>query len=268
MTNCRLCNRNVSDGIDLSDGGMIHESCLESLQDKALKAEEELRELQSKLSRFELELERRKGIRFKIISIFSKPDVDSTDIEKEIIVVRNNIAHSSSALSSIHSRLASLYDFFLTYPPDWDERKNEVISSDGEDCAECGGWRNLHLHHITPLSRGGSNKISNLELLCEDCHSKEHGGRDFSGAFSNSETAFSKRVSNIRYAIENSNRINFGYKKPNEKSHKQRTIKPEELINLEHRRDSGSTLCVRGYCELRKAERTFALKRMRGLKIV
>lgn len=200
MINCRLCNRNVSDGINLSDGGMIHESCLESIQDKALKAEEELRELQSKLSGFELEIEKREGIRFKIISIFSKPDVDSTEIEKAIQVVHNNIAHLSSVLSSIYSRLASLYDFFLTYPPDWDERKNEVISRDGENCVECEGRRHLHLHHIKPLSKGGSNEISNLELLCEDCHSKEHGGRDFSGAFINSETAFSKRVSNVRYA--------------------------------------------------------------------
>jgi predicted DNA-binding transcriptional regulator YafY len=105
-------------------------------------------------------------------------------------------------------------------------------------------------------------------MLCENCHSKDHGGRDFSGEFNSSETAFSKRIANIRYAIANGKRINFVYRKPEEDIHKQRTIKPTELINLDHHRDSGSTLCVRGYCELRKAERTFALKRMRGLKVI
>lgn len=105
-------------------------------------------------------------------------------------------------------------------------------------------------------------------MLCEKCHSKGHGGRDFSGEFNHSETAFSKRVANIRYAIEKGNPIKFGYKKPKEKSYKQRTVKPVELVNIDHIRDTGSTLCIRGYCELRKAERTFALKRMRGLKVI
>ena len=106
------------------------------------------------------------------------------------------------------------------------------------------------------------------KFLCESCHSKEHGGRDFSGEFGSSETAFSKRVANIRYAVEHGKRIQFGYKKPNDTGHRQRTVKPVELVKMDHRRDNESTLCVRGYCELRKAERVFALKRMRGLKVI
>lgn len=266
--NCRLCKRIASNGIHLSDGGMIHKLCLDSLQNKAKEVEAELLELQSKLSQLERDLKRREGIGFKIISIFSKPDVESTDIEKSIPVILENITRSSSALSEIKARLTSIYDYFLSYPPDWDERKNKVIIRDGDNCSGCRGWRNLHLHHMTPLSRGGNNATTNLKLLCENCHSNEHGGRDFTGDFSNLETAFSKRVSNIRFAIEQGKRVGFGYKKPGEKGYKKRRIRPIELTNIAHHRDNGSTLCVLGFCELRQANRNFALKRMKGLKIV
>ena len=265
---CKLCNQHVSDGIHLSDGGMIHESCLDFIQGKREEIRNEIITQQDTLQRLRREIARREGIVFKIGSIFSKPDVDNNNIEKSIPIVEKNIAKLTNTLRSLKTKVALVYDYFLTYPPDWDNRRNEVVERDGKQCSECGNWRHLHLHHIKSLSKGGSNKISNLKLLCEDCHSKKHGGRDFSGEFSSSETAFSKRVTNIRYAIENGKRIKFGYKKLIDKSHKQRTVKPAKLVNVDHRRDSGSTLCVRGYCELRKAERVFALKRMRGLKVV
>lgn len=268
MPSCRICRGVVPEGIHLSDGGMIHESCLESIQGKELEIKNEIYAQQEILNRLKGEIERREGLIFKILSIFSKPDVDIVDIEKKIQTIKKNIEQLSSSFVSLQANSATLYDYFLTYPPDWEERRRQVVERDGDQCSKCGNWSHLHLHHITPLSKGGSNKIINLKMLCENCHSKDHCGRDFSGEFNSSETAFSKRVANIRYAIANGKRINFGYRKLEEINHKQRTITPAELINVDHHRDGGSTLCVRGYCELRKTERTFALKRMRGLKVL
>lgn len=268
MPLCKICSKSVFDGIHLSDGGIIHESCLDSIQAKELEIESEIHEQQRIMNSLTRKIERRKGLIFKFVSIFSKPSSDLTDIEKEVTVIQENIKQLSSSLFSLKENAARIYDYFLTYPPDWEERRIQVAESDGEQCDKCGKSWHLHLHHIKPLSKGGNNKIVNLRLLCENCHSKKHGGRDFSGEFNNTETAFSKRVANIRYALENSKRIKFGYKKPTDKGHKQRIVNPAELINIAHVRDSGSTLCVRGYCELRKAERTFALKRMRGLKVI
>ena len=268
MPSCKICKKAASDGIHLSDGGIIHESCLNSIRDKEEDVENEIYAQQEKLNRLRSEIEKREGLRFKIISIFSKPAVDVFDIEREVTAIEESIAQLSNNLVSLRAKITPIYDYFLTYPPDWEERRSQVVERDGEQCSKCGNWGRLHLHHIKPLSKGGSNKITNLILLCESCHSKEHGGRGFSGEFTSSETAFSKRVANIRYAIENGKRIKFGYKKYNEKSYKQRTVKPYELINVDHQRDSGSTLCIRGYCELRKADRIFALKRMRGLKVL
>ena len=36
-------------------------------------------------------------------------------------------------------------------------------------------YPSLHAHHIKHLSRGGSNKISNLMALCERCHENVEG---------------------------------------------------------------------------------------------
>jgi len=268
MSLCKICRKSVFDGIYLSNGGMIHESCLESIQAKELEIKSEIHEKQRIMNGLTREIERRKGLIFKFVSIFSKPSSDLADIEGEVTIVQENIKQLSSSLFSLKANVARIYDYFLTYPPDWEERRNQVVERDSDQCSKCGNWGHLHLHHITPLSKGGNNKIVNLRLLCENCHSKKHGGRDFSGEFNNSETAFSKRVANIRYALENSKRIKFSYKKPTDKGHKQRIVNPAKLINIAHVRDGGSTLCVRGYCELRKAERTFALKRMRGLKVI
>lgn len=32
----------------------------------------------------------------------------------------------------------------------------------------------LDIHHIVPLSEGGNNEFSNLQLLCPNCHRREH----------------------------------------------------------------------------------------------
>lgn len=43
-------------------------------------------------------------------------------------------------------------------------------SRDGLTCAVCGSDSNLHIDHIQPLSRGGTNAMDNLQLLCAGCN--------------------------------------------------------------------------------------------------
>jgi 5-methylcytosine-specific restriction endonuclease McrA len=44
------------------------------------------------------------------------------------------------------------------------------------ECRRCGSLRNLNRHHKVPLSKGGTNDPSNIEILCASCHSVEHTG--------------------------------------------------------------------------------------------
>ena len=51
--------------------------------------------------------------------------------------------------------------------------RNNVHRKYKSKCGNCGGTGE-HIHHIVPISLGGSNNIGNLVLLCADCHHKIH----------------------------------------------------------------------------------------------
>ena len=61
---------------------------------------------------------------------------------------------------------------------DWAALREKVLLRDGYTCRKCGvSLRNTmyrEIHHIIPVSRGGSNKMFNLLSLCTPCHEKEH----------------------------------------------------------------------------------------------
>jgi len=86
-----------------------------------------------------------------------------------------------------------------TYPPDWQIRRAFVFYRENGLCEKCkkisgsinvekvNFWlnphvnnsysvfvRSSHVHHIKHISSGGDHALSNLQLLCEDCHDKEH----------------------------------------------------------------------------------------------
>ena len=41
-------------------------------------------------------------------------------------------------------------------------------------CSCCGEKYNLHLHHIIPISKGGTDDYYNLIYLCDNCHNNIH----------------------------------------------------------------------------------------------
>lgn len=43
------------------------------------------------------------------------------------------------------------------------------------ECQNCGSKKDLDIHHIVPLSICGTNKLSNLAMLCLVCHGAIHG---------------------------------------------------------------------------------------------
>ena len=77
-------------------------------------------------------------------------------------------------------KLSKLWDVLPYYPPDWPIRKWIVKHREGYKCYQCG--KDLYyqkegvgeVHHILPLSTGGTNQISNLIFLCHNCHKKLH----------------------------------------------------------------------------------------------
>lgn len=61
--------------------------------------------------------------------------------------------------------------------------RTKIINRDGGSCLRCGLEieSELEVHHIVPVSQGGTNTESNLATLCSDCHQAAHGGSKTSG---------------------------------------------------------------------------------------
>lgn len=57
----------------------------------------------------------------------------------------------------------------LRKPPTLRERI-EVHRRDGYRCVRCGSTEDLHVDHVIPVSKGGTNNLDNLQLLCRDCN--------------------------------------------------------------------------------------------------
>ena len=64
------------------------------------------------------------------------------------------------------------------YGEDWAQKRQEVIKRDRNTCTRCGHifdkGETREVHHLISLSKSGTNRLSNLTLLCQNCHDKEH----------------------------------------------------------------------------------------------
>lgn len=48
--------------------------------------------------------------------------------------------------------------------------KRQVYARDGGKCVQCGSIKKLHYDHDIPFSKGGSNTVDNIRLLCQKCN--------------------------------------------------------------------------------------------------
>lgn len=67
----------------------------------------------------------------------------------------------------------------IPIPP---EVRNYVFQRDKFQCQSCGKTyqqTKLSIDHIIPLSRGGSNDISNLQTLCLTCNKRKTNKIDY-----------------------------------------------------------------------------------------
>jgi predicted restriction endonuclease len=63
-------------------------------------------------------------------------------------------------------------------------------------CAYCGSEENLTLDHITPRSKGGSDRVTNVLCACKECN-KSKGHQMWSDWYLNQEFFTTERLSKI-----------------------------------------------------------------------
>ena len=210
-----------------------------------------------------------KSLLNKIVSVF----YFDKENDPEIIEQKLNLLNDESI--KVQALRKKVYDYWPVHPiPDWEERRQEVISRAKEKCQECKTELvpYFHAHHIKPLGRGGSNKISNLMCLCERCHAKKHGKRSFNYEDTYFRPpAYPERINTINKAIKLKKNLAFNYYKWKQKKWMKRKVMPSELTK--EILIDGKTkffldnLYLVGHCHLRDDTRHFRLDRMKGLKI-
>lgn len=128
---------------------------------------ETINELKNENKKLKNEAENFKNMYYKIM--------EAKDIMSIIKILDEN---NSPEITK--EKLTRLWDVLPYYPPDWEIRKWIVKQRDGYRCRKCN--KDLYyskegvgeVHHIRPLSIGGTNEIKNLLFLCHECHKKVH----------------------------------------------------------------------------------------------
>jgi len=92
--------------------------------------------------------------------------------------LRDPTTHISESMIEEYCQLTS-HDAPTTETTEMDRRisdavKREVWRRDGGKCVRCSSRENLEFDHVIPVSKGGSNTVRNIELLCEACNRKKH----------------------------------------------------------------------------------------------
>lgn len=70
------------------------------------------------------------------------------------------------------------------YGDDWEKQRKLALARDGKKCRSCGHKprgpddpNKLHVHHLVSRSKGGTNALRNLIVLCARCHQRQHKHR-------------------------------------------------------------------------------------------
>lgn len=260
---CPLCGDQSISGIALSDGNIVHDTCYKNATSSLNNLVIQTHNIKHNIQNLESKLKSSQGIIGSVVRMMFG-GADPEIIRGELSRHNDLLTRVRNQHSEIEKSIKYIHDFMLTYPPDWRERTEEIRST-YHNCVECGSHLNLHTHHKIPLAKGGTNKLSNLVLLCEACHKEAHNVDSFSEKKSTLST-LDGRVKIINHSILSGLDIEFLYRKPSDERYSKRVITPDRLKRVAHESGDGFTLCVEGFCHKRQSQRIFALKRMKNLK--
>ncbi len=259
VNNCIICNIGCYENNLLTNGNVYHSKCYEDLLTKEKEYRENVRDFQKKIyliERYEKKIFTRIKAYFFGISDLSKTKLNEKYNFQELV------GNYHDELSNITNLLKSLYDYWPERPPDWEERRQQFLELK-PFCEKCftDYYDNvvLHIHHKIPISKGGSHKADNLIVLCKTCHQSKHPF-NISSVSNNNVNYFKQNLKILNKAVENGRIVSFHYRK-RDGAKSSRDVKPQGFKMVE------KTLCVYGYCYLRRDKRIFAVKRISKLEI-
>ena len=127
--------------------------------------------------------------------------------------------------------------------------RHQVFQRDGYRCRECGATNKqtrLHVDHIKPVAKGGTNDLSNLQTLCEACNRAKYTDEWVGGLYDGSHSNFKRnnRVSDSKLYESNGMQKEINMNKQSEKKHHEAESRREttqDKINRWKRAGWGAT---------------------------
>ena len=132
--------------------------------------------------------------------------------------------------------------------------KNLLIEKRGPYCEKCGEGIELQVDHIVPISRGGTNDLENLQLLCYKCHQERHH-YEFS-EIGNNDQKVTGKYKMIRYAIDRKEKLKIKYEDYSGVI-TERILLPKNIISKDGRN------YLEAFCYLRNEDREFKISRIK-----
>lgn len=258
---CVICGQPCESGGMLTSGATYHGHCHQRLAAEVETLGSRATELRNTEQKLATQLRGQASTVARVAAFFKREISPRPNIREQLAVTQRNRIATDQRLAECRMVLTRLYDYWLTYPPDWEQRRLEFLGSKPR-CDICRSRkRPFHVHHRRPLSEGGSHVVGNLRALCEACHEKVHGGRKFTYEDDGPGVGqFAQKVLLLNRAMSGNLLINFNYTR-SDGGKSVRCVRPAQLKRVE------SSLCLVGFCYLRHANRTFAVSRMTGLEL-
>ena len=137
--------------------------------------------------------------------------------------------------------------------------KKFLIDERGPYCENCGEEIELQVDHIVPVSRGGTDDMENLQLLCYECHQKKHN-YEFDEIGTSNQKATGK-YKKIRDAIDGQKKIKIKYEAYSGEV-TERIILPQNIVLKDGKE------YLKAYCYLRNENREFKISRIKKITSV
>ncbi len=135
-----------------------------------------------------------------------------------------------------------------------------IIKERGSWCEDCGNEGPLQIHHKIPVSKGGLNNLSNLKLLCYNCHQKYHH-HDFKETNKGQRKKPSDKYEKIGKSLNEHKDIKIKYQSYNDEI-TNRIISPLKIV------ENKGIYYIEAFCHMRNEERKFRISRIIDVKTI